>query len=457
MKAQLFETRNPWSAELLAVWEAFSPEEIQWRLSLSGRGFTHWKSTTAQDRFFLLGRLGKLLAEQSEILSLMMSEEMGKPLTESRAEVAKCRLLIEFYTDHAGEWLQEREGKAASKKARIRPEPLGGILLVMPWNFPLWQVLRAAIPALCTGNVILLKHAPNVFRFSAKVEMLFREAGFPEGVFQELRVDVAALPGIISDQAVSAVSFTGSENAGRSLAALAGQNLRKIVLELGGSDPFLVFPDASLKDAVSTAAASRMINNGQSCISAKRFIVHQSIMADFVSGLSEELEARLPGDPRLATTRLGPLARPDLVSQLHRQLSESMKAGARLEYAMDASFPSNASFFLPVIISGLKPGMPAFEEETFGPLAAVSTFESEEEALILANQSRYGLGATLFSGDEKSALRLAGQLQCGTVSINSLMRSDPALPFGGLKASGFGKELGLEGMAEFSNLKVIMQ
>jgi len=453
----IFQSRNPWSGELLAEFESFGEKEIRNRLALGRQAFLSWKEKSLSFRLEKVGALIQLIRRDADMLAFSMSEEMGKPLTEARAEVQKSISLIEFNTRHAESWLAESKQAFSGRNARLKPEPLGGILLVMPWNFPLWQVIRAAVPALCAGNVVLLKHAPNVFRFSALIQKLFHEAGFPEGVFQEFRVDVNQLEQLVSDEAVAAVSLTGSEAAGRSMAALAGKHLKKCVLELGGSDPFIVLKDADLSQAVSLAAASRMINNGQSCIAAKRFIIHHSLVKDFSFRLSASLSEFRPGNPCLAATRLGPLARPDLVENLLRQKTDSIKAGAKLLYEMNADFPEGSPFFLPVLLADVKPGMPAFDEETFGPLACISTFYSEEEAVSLANETRYGLGASVHYGDGESARRIAGKLQCGTVALNSLMRSDPALPFGGIKASGYGKEMSEEGMKEFCNLKVIMQ
>ena len=453
----IFRSVNPWSGELISETPAMGEEEVKSALSKSELAFKTWSRTELSQRLNCLESLGRLIAFNIDLLAFSMSEEMGKPILEARAEVNKSVSLIDFYCKNSGEWLAKKNSGAGSKKASIAPYPLGGILLVMPWNFPLWQVLRGAVPALCAGNVILLKHAPNVFGFSVKLQQLFNEAGFPEGVFQNLFVDVPALDGIVSHNSVSAVSLTGSEAAGRSMAALAGKNLKKCVLELGGSDPFIVLPDANLQTVSKMAAASRMINTGQSCIAAKRFLVHESISEAFSERVSSELDLFRPGNPILEETKMGPMARPDLVLALENQLSASLNAGAKLAYRMEASFPETASCFLPALLTDVKPGMLAFDEETFGPLAVLTSFSSIEEAIELANSSRYGLGASVHSENEELAREIAGRLECGTVAINSVMRSDPSLPFGGIKASGFGRELAEEGLAEMVNLKVIME
>jgi succinate-semialdehyde dehydrogenase/glutarate-semialdehyde dehydrogenase len=453
----IFQSKNPWSGEVLAEFESFSDDLVGKKLRLAEEAFLHWSGSGLPFRLERMAKLIQILNRDAEILAFSMSEEMGKPLLESRAEVTKSISLIELFFEKAEGWLEEIPVKTVRRTAVIRPEALGGVLLVMPWNFPLWQVLRAAIPALCAGNVILLKHAPNVFRFSNKLESIFLEAGFPEGVFQDFHVGVPQLESMIAHDAVAGVSFTGSESAGRSLASLAGKYLKKSVLELGGSDPFIVLKDADVNRAAQMAASSRMINNGQSCIAAKRFLIHESLYDAFSSKFIEALAQFKPGNPCLESTRLGPLARLDLVENLQRQMDESMDKGAEILYAMKADFPAESPFFLPVLLGNVRPGMPVFDEETFGPIACISSFQSEEEVIRLANQTRYGLGASIHSADEPLARKMALQLQCGTVAINSLMRSDPALPFGGMKASGFGKEMAKEGMMEFCNLKVIMQ
>lgn len=452
----IFSSINPWTGEILASMEPLSDQELQQKLETSVRLGKQWKITPFNERLELIKKLGSLLERDRESLAFSMSEEMGKTLSESRAEVDKSALLIQYLLEHVPGWMEDKPLKDKGRKATILIEPLGGVLLVMPWNFPLWQVCRAAIPALCAGNVILLKHAPNVFRFTKRLEQLFLEAGFPEGVFQELRVDVPDLEKVVAHSAVSAISLTGSEAAGRSIAALAGKYLKKCVLELGGSDPFIVLEDADVPSAAALAAVSRMLNNGQSCISAKRFLVQDSVAERFSWLLVQKISEYRPGNPCLPNTRLGPLARPDLVLQLQRQLAESKKAGAREIFIMQDSVPDKAFVFQPVVLSDVRPGMPAFDEETFGPLAAISQFRTLSEAVALANNSRYGLGASIHSADPEKARLIAGQLECGTVAINRLMRSDPALPFGGVKNSGFGKELAKEGFEEFCNKKVLL-
>ena len=451
-----FYSVNPWTGEALAAFPAHTGEEVRKKLDEALHAWQQWKQSSTDQRLGLLSRLKLLLQRDRDGLAFSMSEEMGKTLSDARAEVDKSVLLIDFLLEKVQEWMEEKPLKEKGRKALLLPEPLGGILLVMPWNFPLWQVCRAALPALCAGNVVLLKHAPNVFRFSARLEKLFLEAGFPSGVFQDFRVEVAELEQLVSHPAVAAVSLTGSEAAGRSMAALAGKYLKKCVLELGGSDPFIVLDDADVPAAAELAAVSRMLNNGQSCISAKRFLVHESVIERFSWLLVQKISEYRPANPCLPATRLGPLARPDLVNNLQRQRKESILAGAKELFSMQDPVPAGASVFQPVVLTHVQPGMPAFDEETFGPLVAITRFWSIEEAVSLANRSRYGLGASVHSLDAEKARFLAGQLACGTVAINRLMRSDPALPFGGIKASGYGKELAREGFEEFCNKKVLL-
>lgn len=452
----LFQSRNPWTGELLAEFRSHSPIELTERLQLSFLAQAKWRSESAEKRLQVLENLSGIFFRNRELLALSMAEEMGKTITEAFAEVDKSISMIAYLQAHVLQWLTEVQVSENGRNAGIQLLPLGGVLLVMPWNFPLWQVCRAALPALCAGNVIILKHAPNVFRFSALLESLFLEAGFPEGVFQEIRVDIAELDKIVAHEAVSAVSFTGSEAAGRSIAALAGKYLKKSVLELGGSDPFIVLEDADLSAAVSLAAASRMLNNGQSCIAAKRFLIQDSVQDYFLEMLMNEIAQFQPGNPCQPDTRFGPLARLDLVENLRKQHLTSVIGGAKEIYAMKAEFPETAHVFLPVILKNVKPGMPAFDEETFGPLIAITSFHKVDDAVALANQSAYGLGASVHSSNLETARKIAVNLQCGTVAINRLMRSDPALPFGGVKASGYGKELGPEGFEEFCLKKVFL-
>lgn len=451
----LFKIINPYNQEKLAEYSQLSDIELKSRLAQSRLAFSDWKNTTLAERQNLLLKLADVIDEKADFLALQMSQEMGKTLSEAKAEVSKCAVGARFFASQSSVYLEPKTILSDAKSSQIFFQPLGGILLVMPWNFPLWQVLRAAIPALCVGNTILLKHAPNVMRFAHQIDALFAKAGFPTGVFCNLPIDVPRLEEVVAHEAVAAVSLTGSERAGRSMAGMAGKYLKKCVLELGGSDPFIVLPDADLKSAGKMAAQARLINNGQSCIAAKRFIVHESVEKQFLTHFVENLSLYKPNDPTLPETLLGPMARKDLADVLERQKMQSIEMGGHLHYQMEAHLPIGY-FSLPAVVTRTHPGMVCFDEETFGPLAAVSTFSSLQEAIDLANHTRYGLGATVHSLDIEQAKVIAAKLNCGTVAINSMVRSKPMLPFGGTKASGYGKELSEYGTYEFANLKAVV-
>jgi succinate-semialdehyde dehydrogenase/glutarate-semialdehyde dehydrogenase len=450
----IFESINPYTEKKIAEFQPLNQKEIEAKRVRSRNAFSGWKKLSLSYRLSLLENLAVEIEKDTEFLSAAMVEEMGKTMSEARAEVLKCAAGIRFFIEKSPEWLQARSVFSDARSSKIHFQPLGGILLVMPWNFPLWQVLRAAVPALCVGNVILLKHAPNVFRYSVLIEDLFRRAGFPGGVFENFMIPVEGLEELVSSDAVAAVSLTGSERAGRSMAALAGKHLKKCVLELGGSDPFMVMPDADIPFAAGMAAKARLINNGQSCIAAKRFLVHQSVEAGFLEMFREEISKFKPGNPLDNQTLLGPQARHDLCRNLEEQLALSVRQGALVYYKMEEKTDSGF-FFQPHILRGAKPGMACFDEEIFGPIAAVTSFSDEEEMLRLANQTRFGLGASIYTADVEKAEKLALELDCGTVTINAMVRSKPGLPFGGVKASGYGRELSDFGLQEFCNIKAV--
>ena len=450
----MFISTNPYTTEIIAEFQHLTSSELNQKLDNSAKAFSSWKSQTLDFRLSILEKLARQIETDVEFLSVAMVEEMGKTITEARAEVLKCASGIRFYIEKSPAWLAGKEIPSDARFSAVYHQPLGGVLLVMPWNFPLWQVIRACVPALCVGNVILLKHAPNVFRYSTYIENLFRKAGFPENVLVNLMVDVEALETITAHPAVAAVSLTGSEKAGRSMASLAGKYLRKCVLELGGSDPFIVMPDADLDFTANMAAKARLINNGQSCIAAKRFLVHHSVENEFLERLVRNLSLYKPADPLKNDTLLGPQARPDLAGNLHDQVKRSLKDGAELVWKSEESF-DKGYFFLPAILRNARTGMACFDEEVFGPVAAVSTFVTTEEAIFLANQTRYGLGASIYTKDEEQAAQMALEIECGTVAVNAMVRSKPSLPFGGIKASGFGRELSEHGLYEFSNTKTV--
>ena len=450
-----FQSINPYSELVIAEYPAHTTKELDNLLQQSATAFKSWKNKTAAERCQLVLNLVQKIEDQAEKFSFDMAEEMGKTFSESKAEVLKSAAGARFFAEKSVEWIEPKQVTSDSRNSFVVHQPLGGVLLVMPWNFPMWQVLRAAIPALCMGNVIVVKHAPNVMRYAEALEQLFREAGFPEGVYTNLRFDVEAMERVVSHEAIAAVSLTGSEKAGRSMAALAGKYLKKCVLELGGSDPFLVLPDADIAFAGEMAAKARMINNGQSCIAAKRFLVQQAQEKSFTEAFIAGLEKFQPGNPTLPNTMLGPQARKDLCQQLVQQKARSLAQGAELVYEMKTPL-AQGFFFLPTLLRNAQPGMACFDEEVFGPIGAITTYQTIEEAVALANQTRYGLGASIYTANEQTARQLALRLDCGTVAINTMVRSKPMLPFGGVKASGYGKELSEYGFFEFSNAKSVV-
>lgn len=451
----IFRSINPFSGETIFETESLSAVQLQDKLDASATYFHEWRQASLSFRLEKLLALARLLESEVDSLAIEMSEEMGKTWTEARAEILKSASTIRFFSEKSPEWLADENVVHESKSGTRHIEPLGGVLLVMPWNFPFWQILRAAIPALCVGNHILVKHAPNVMRAAQRLENLFYRAGFPEYVYTNLPIGIEDLEKTVSHRAVAAISFTGSEAAGRSLASLAGKYLRKCVLELGGSDAFIVLPDADVAFAGSMAAKARLINNGQSCIAAKRFLVHHSIENEFIEAMVQELDQFIVGNPTHAETMLGPQARPDLVENLHRQLSLSESQGATLVYKM-IRHNMSSNFFLPVVLKDVRPDMTCFTEELFGPVAPIMTYHTPDEAINLANQSKYGLGASLYTQNISLAKELSLRLECGNVAINTMVRSIPSMPFGGIKASGYGKELSQLGLMEFTNAKSVV-
>jgi len=383
-----------------------------------------------------------------------MTLEMGKPIVQGEAEVDKCAWACEYYADHAEAFLAEQPRETEASRSYVRFGPLGPVLAVMPWNFPFWQVFRFAAPALMAGNAGVLKHASNVPRSALAIEEVFREAGFPRGLFSTVLVGSSAVAGLIADPRIVAVTLTGSELAGSKVAEQAGHALKKTVLELGGSDPFIVLADADIGAAARTAADARLINSGQSCIAAKRFIVVEPVADQFLDRFLDELRSRRMGDPLVRGTQVGPQARIDLRDLLHEQVAESVKRGAKL--LLGGEVPAGkGAFYPPTLLAAVDKGMPAFDEETFGPVAAVIRAKDEADAVRLANDSTFGLGASLWTEDRVRAERLAAQIEAGSVFVNGVVKSDPRLPFGGIKRSGYGRELSEYGIREFVNVKSV--
>lgn len=442
---------NPYDQSLLCEYPLMNPRDVEAKIVKSHIAYKSWRSTSFTMRTDLMKKVARLLNDNQENYARIISLEMGKAIREAKSEVQKCADGCLFYAEHAEEFLRDEQIPTEAVKSFVAYQPTGTILAIMPWNFPLWQVFRFAAPALMAGNVGLLKHTSNVPQCAMLIEKIFQEAGFPDGAFQSLIVNSSDLEQVIASDMVHGVALTGSEQAGTSVGALAGKHIKKSVLELGGSDPFIVLPDADLAKAVQVATQSRMQNAGQSCIAAKRFLVHKDIHEEFVHRFQVEIGKLKQGNQLLEETTTGPLARVDLANTLNDQLSKSIQQGARLV----CGGKYEGANFEPTLIDHVRNGMPAFDEETFGPLASVISVESELEATELANRSRYGLGASVWTTDIERGERVAREIESGSVFVNSLMRSDARLPFGGVKKSGYGRELSFHGIREFVNTKTI--
>lgn len=446
---------NPTSGRVSGKIDMWSSAQIEQALSHAEAAYGDWSGMSFQDRKERIQRAAGILSERVEELAVMMAEEMGKPVTQGRAEVRKCIDVCRYYAEHAENQLADELLVDGGQQSWICYRPLGVILAVMPWNFPLWQVFRFAAPTLMAGNVALLKHASNVPRCAQAIDDIFCDAHLPGGVFQSMFISSAQVAEVIADKRVKAVTLTGSTPAGKSVAALAGEHLKKSVLELGGSDPFIVFADADVELAAATAVRSRMINSGQSCIAAKRFIVVESVLAEFtalVVGLMTRLRV---GDPLLDATEVGPMARMDLRDELHDQVRRSVDAGAEL--LIGGEIPDGAgAFYPPTVLANVRPGVPAYDEELFGPVASIIAVTDENHAIQVANDTSFGLGAAIFTGNEKRGREIArDRLEAGTCVVNTMVASNPRLPFGGIKQSGYGRELGPLGIREFVNAKTV--
>jgi succinate-semialdehyde dehydrogenase/glutarate-semialdehyde dehydrogenase len=449
---------NPTTEEPLEEIPDHTPAQVEAKLRSANEAFAAWRRAPMSDRTALMHRAAALLRSRRADLSSLMTREMGKPITAAEAEIDKCAAACDHFADHAAAYLATETIPTDADRSYVRCDPLGAVLAIMPWNFPYWQVIRFAAPALMAGNVALLKHAPNVPGCALALEEVFRAAGFPPGVFTTLLIDTDATAAVIRHPVIRAVTLTGSERAGMAVASTAGKVLKKTVLELGGSDPFIViWRDGNdrdfLCDAAFEAAKARCINSGQSCIAAKRFIVVGPVdpFEQWLAGFMADMEV---GDAMDRATQVGPLARLDLLENLHDQVRRSLDAGARLLTGGER-LARKGFYYAPTVLSEVRPGMPAFDEETFGPLAAIIAARDVDEAIHLANQSRYGLGASIWTRDTALAERIAPEIDSGCVFINGAVKSDPRLPFGGIKNSGYGRELSQVGIREFVNLKTV--
>ncbi len=447
-----FSSINPYNQQTLHTYPADSPAVIEQKLNRADAAFRDWSALSVRERTVYLRAVGERLLTQKEQLAALTTAEMGKTLREAVAEIEKCASACTFYADHAEAFLADQAIETEAARSYVVHQPLGVVLAIMPWNFPFWQVFRFAIPGLIAGNVGLLKHAPNVFGCALAIDEVFRNSGLPGGVFQSLLIGTEPVEGLLADRRVKAVTLTGSGRAGAAVASVAGREIKKAVLELGGSDALIVLADADLKQAAETAVKSRMQNAGQSCIAAKRFIVEASVKKQFTELVLHHISQIRQGDPTDDATTMGPMARPDLADAIERQFHKSVRQGAK---PLTGGSQRDGCNVKPMVLDGVKPGMAAFDEETFGPLAALIEAKDEADAIRLANQSDFGLGSALWTTDLDRAERLARQIQAGSVFVNGLMRSDARVPFGGIKNSGFGRELSEAGIKEFVNVKTV--
>jgi succinate-semialdehyde dehydrogenase/glutarate-semialdehyde dehydrogenase len=446
---------NPATGTLLRRYDPLTPEALEAKLTLAAAAAVTYPAESLEDRAFWMRRLALLLDEDCEDLAATMTAEMGKTLAASRLEVQKCAAACRYFAANAAALLEPQPIDPAHPGAYVRWDPLGVVLAVMPWNFPLWQVFRFLAPALMAGNVGLLKHASNVPQCALAIEALVRRAGFPRGSFQTLLIEAQQVETVLGDPRVAAVTVTGSEAAGRAVAAQAGWLLKKSVLELGGCDAFIVLPSADLDAAIETAVSARTINNGQSCIAAKRFLIHESIYAEFESRFTAAMAALHVGDPTFPETQLGPLATPQTASALLAQVQEAVAAGGHI-LTGGQRLPGPGNYVAPTVITGVAREASVAKQETFGPLALLFRVSSIEDAIALANDTPFGLAASAWTTDAAEQLQLAAGLQCGVVVFNAAVASDPRLPFGGIKHSGYGRELAAAGMKEFLNAKTVV-
>jgi len=449
----MLQSINPYTQQKIAEYPEHTTQELDAIVQKAEKAFLAWREKTIPDRAAYFNKLADLLLSDKENYGKLITAEMGKPLKEAIAEVEKCASAMRYYADETSFFLRATSIRTDAQDSYVVYEPLGTILALMPWNFPFWQVFRCAGPAMMAGNTVILKLAPNTMGCALAIEDVFKKAGFPEGSFQAVKIQNETTGYLIAQKAIKAVSLTGSERAGVSVASEAGKHLKKTVLELGGSDPFIVLEDADLDHTIELAVKARLQNNGQSCIAAKRFILVKSIADQFLSKLTERLPKLKAGDPLEATTDLGPMARKDLKENLLEQVKKSVALGAKIIYGNTEGTSDN--FFMPIVLTGVKPGMPAYEEELFGPVFSVIIAETEEDAIRIANDSNYGLGASLWTKNKEKAQRLATKIESGMVFINDFVRSDMRLPFGGVKSSGYGRELSEAGIKEFVNVKTV--
>jgi len=446
---------NPANGTEIKTYQQLSDEQVAAKIDQTNQAWLLWKQTQLNERCKLLKKLGEVLLSRKDELARLMALEMGKPVKQGVSEAEKCAAVCMYYADHAAAFLKDQLIDTDASKSYITYQPIGVVLAIMPWNFPFWQVFRFLAPALAAGNCGVLKHASNVPGCALAIEEMVRQAGFPEHVFQTLLAGSSQVDAMIENTSIRAVTLTGSNQAGVKVAQKAGSLIKKNVLELGGSDAYVILEDADLELAATTCTDSRLINSGQSCIAAKRFIVVSAVAEQFTQLMLQKMRSKVMGDPLHEDTDIGPQARIDLRDELHKQVERSVQAGAQCILGGNVPAGNNA-FYPPTILTQVTKGMPAFDEEMFGPVAAIITAKDEDHAIALANDSMFGLGGAVFTNDVKRGERIAAtQLEAGSCFVNAMVKSDPRLPFGGIKQSGYGRELGLIGMHEFLNIKTV--
>ncbi|NEP00183.1 MAG: NAD-dependent succinate-semialdehyde dehydrogenase [Symploca sp. SIO2E9] len=448
-------TVNPATGSEIKTFEPLSSTQVQDKIARSQQAFQQYRRTEISQRSKWLLAAAEILEHDKQKFGEIMTTEMGKTLKSAIAEAQKCAWVCRYYAEHAAEFLADLPASTDASQSFVRYQPLGIILAVMPWNFPFWQVFRFVAPALMAGNVGLLKHASNVPQCALAIEEIITQAGFPEGVFQTLLIGSSQVEAIVNDERVRAVTLTGSELAGAAIASSAGKQIKKAVLELGGSDPYIVLESADLEAAVDTAVVARLLNNGQSCIAAKRFILADAIADEFEQRLVEKFKGLKIGDPMAEDTDVGPLATPSILQELDQLVQACIEKGAKVLSGGHPLSDHAGNFYPPTILTDIPPGTPAYKEEFFGPVALLFRVANLDQAIELANSTPFGLGASAWTTDTEQANRLIEELEAGAVFINGLVKSDPRLPFGGIKRSGYGRELGIQGIHEFVNIKTI--
>lgn len=448
---KIFQSINPYNLVTIAEYEELTDQQIQNKLQNADEAYRHWSRTSFDKRAELMLRVADLLKNETDRYARTITAEMGKPITQSRAEIEKCAWVCEYYAENAAKFLKDKHIQTDASESWVSYEPIGCVMAIMPWNYPFWQFFRYAAPTLMAGNVGILKHASNVFGCAIQMEEIFLEADFPEGVFQNLIISSGKVAGILEDKRVKAVTLTGSEGAGSAVASKAGEHIKKSVLELGGSNAFVVLDDADIDKAIEVGYWARLQNTGQSCIAAKRFILKENIAEEFMEGFKAKFEEMEVGNPIEDDTKIGPMARTDLAEELEEQMQKSVDKGAKI---LVGGSRTDAKF-TPTILTNIQKGMPAYGEEFFGPVACVFTAKTDEEAVKLANDTQFGLGDTIFTSSMERAKKLIPHFEGGAVFVNELVKSDPRLPFGGTKISGYGRELSENGIMEFVNQKTV--